>query len=68
MRTTANEYIIRDKAWFIDYDLTRHIKELRTCAHFAQTTDDRDFWETQRAVLEDVQTAIKERIKPKEGE
>lgn len=32
----------------------------------AETSADREFWQTQIDVLQDVQTAINERIKPKE--
>jgi len=32
----------------------------------AETSADREFWQTQADVLSDVQTAINERIKPKE--
>lgn len=38
---------------------------LHNCLQLAETSADREFWETQLAVLEDVQTAIEEHINPK---
>lgn len=64
----ANEYIIRDRAEYVQHDLGFCIRKLKGAVIFSETSADREFWETQRAVLEDVQTAINERLKPKDDE
>jgi len=65
---SANEHNIRDRAEYVQHDLGFCVRKLKDAVIFSETSGDREFWETQLAVLQDVQTAIEERLKSKEGE
>jgi hypothetical protein len=65
---SANEYIIKDRAEYVQYDLGFCVRKLKDAVIFSETSADREFWETQADVLSDVVAAINERLKQKKGE
>lgn len=61
----GTEDAIRDWAqigvWIVGWGYN----DFQHCLSYAETDEDRQFWQTQLDVLDDLQTAISDRIKPK---